>query len=273
MLEVGQRARAGQQVRLIDIPADAGAGYGIFENLHGFSSGDVLARHLKDGTSRYYGVPLRVFLERFTERLKIDRDDLIRRVEECRRDFIAKHVPAGASGQVLSVASRFALIAAGGEIATMLGVTGWPDGEAERGAGLCFNAWLSERGSAGDREVDAGIAQVRAFIEAHGNSRFESAWEPKQEDKEGNERETRIINRAGFKRRDEADAWEYLVLVETWRGDICKGHDPRMVAKAMVACGLLIPGNDGKPASAVRVPGYPTMKLYVIASTILGDGA
>jgi uncharacterized protein (DUF927 family) len=174
---------------------------------------------------------------------------------------------------VLSVASRFALIAAGGEIATMLGVTGWPDGEAERGAGLCFNAWLSERGSAGDREVDAGIAQVRAFIEAHGNSRFESAWEPKQEDKEGNERETRIINRAGFKRRDEADAWEYLVLVETWRGDICKGHDPRMVAKAMVACGLLIPGNDGKPASAVRVPGYPTMKLYVIASTILGDGA
>ena len=34
---------AGQQVRVIDIPADAGAGYGLFEHLHGFTSADAFA--------------------------------------------------------------------------------------------------------------------------------------------------------------------------------------------------------------------------------------
>jgi uncharacterized protein (DUF927 family) len=33
-----RRTRAGQEVRLCDIPADAGEGLGAFENVHGFSS-------------------------------------------------------------------------------------------------------------------------------------------------------------------------------------------------------------------------------------------
>ena len=36
MREAGKKARAGQEVRLADIPADAGAGYGLFETLHGY---------------------------------------------------------------------------------------------------------------------------------------------------------------------------------------------------------------------------------------------
>jgi uncharacterized protein (DUF927 family) len=34
----GRRLAAGQQVRIVDIPADAGAGMGMFEKLHGFES-------------------------------------------------------------------------------------------------------------------------------------------------------------------------------------------------------------------------------------------
>jgi putative DNA primase/helicase len=33
--EVGQRIQAGQEVRLVDVPADAGVGLGLFEDLHG----------------------------------------------------------------------------------------------------------------------------------------------------------------------------------------------------------------------------------------------
>ncbi len=42
----GRRLAAGQQVRIVDIPADAGAGMRLFENLHGFDSAEALARHL-----------------------------------------------------------------------------------------------------------------------------------------------------------------------------------------------------------------------------------
>ena len=41
-----RKLTAGQQVRVIDIPADAGAGLGLLEALHGFKVADAFARHL-----------------------------------------------------------------------------------------------------------------------------------------------------------------------------------------------------------------------------------
>ena len=39
----GRKVAAGQQVRVLDLPAEAGAGMGLFENLHGFPSADAFA--------------------------------------------------------------------------------------------------------------------------------------------------------------------------------------------------------------------------------------
>ncbi len=44
-----------------------------------------------------------------------------------------------AGGQARRVAARFALIAAGEELASLLGVTGWEAGEAISAAVVCFN--------------------------------------------------------------------------------------------------------------------------------------
>ncbi len=46
MAESGKRAKAGQDLRMADIPTDAGAGLGIFEALHGFDNGATFAQHL-----------------------------------------------------------------------------------------------------------------------------------------------------------------------------------------------------------------------------------
>jgi uncharacterized protein (DUF927 family) len=43
MAETGQRIYAGQEVRLVDVPADAGAGYGLFEDLHGAQGSKAFA--------------------------------------------------------------------------------------------------------------------------------------------------------------------------------------------------------------------------------------
>ncbi len=58
----GRRIAAGQEVRIVDIAADAGAGLGIFENLHGFPSADAFARHLKMASGEHYGEAWRAFM-------------------------------------------------------------------------------------------------------------------------------------------------------------------------------------------------------------------
>ena len=44
--DAGKKSKAGQTVRLVDIPADAGQGHGIFESLQNFSSSAELSKAL-----------------------------------------------------------------------------------------------------------------------------------------------------------------------------------------------------------------------------------
>jgi uncharacterized protein (DUF927 family) len=163
---------------------------------------------------------------------------------------------------VRSVCGRFALVAAAGSLATAFGITGWPDNEADRAAAGCFRAWLERRGSAGDHDIEAGIRQVIAYIEAHGSSRFEAAWQDGAE---------RVMNRVGFRRRVDDKPWVYMLLPEQWRSEVAKGFDAPALARAMLDRKLMIPGGDGKVAKPVKVPGHGTMRLYVLAPGIIGD--
>ena len=47
LAENGQRARAGQQVRLIDVPADAVVGLGVFDNVGAEDGAKMLAEALQ----------------------------------------------------------------------------------------------------------------------------------------------------------------------------------------------------------------------------------
>src|SRR5689334_18189728 len=148
MQEAGRRARAGQEVRVVEVPADAGAGLGLFETLHGSASGDALARHLRLAAERHKGHAARAFLAGITG----DPEGTATAVAEAREAWIKANVPPGADGQVARVARRFGLVAAAGELATALGVLPWPEGEAERAAARCFADWLAARGGVGPAE-------------------------------------------------------------------------------------------------------------------------
>ena len=135
----GRRAAAGQQVRIVDIAADAGAGLGLFEDLHGFASADAFARHLKMAAGEHYGLAWRAFMRLLTK----DFDAIAPTVSGYRDEFIAENCPKGADGQVSRVAARFGLVAAGGEMATAFGVLPWEPGEATKAAARCFADWLA----------------------------------------------------------------------------------------------------------------------------------
>jgi uncharacterized protein (DUF927 family) len=259
LAEIGKMATAGQEVRLVDIPADAGAGHGLFEDLHGYASPGEFAEALRAATERQYGAPIREFLHLLTERYDVDPGGLRELIRANRDDFMRQHLPADASSQVRSVCSRFALVAGAGNLATALGLTGWPDDEADDAAAACFAAWLERRGTAGDGEIEKGIAQVIAFVEAHGSSRFEAAWD----DADG----ARVNNRAGF-RKQEDKLWQFYILPEVWKREVTKGFDSAKLARAMIKRGLMIEGKD-RPAAQVYVPGYRNIRLYCLAPEII----
>jgi uncharacterized protein (DUF927 family) len=264
----GRRVAAGQQVRIVDIPADAGAGLGLFEELHGFPSADAFARHLKWASGEHYGHPSRAFL-----RVLVDTFDAIApAVKGYVAEFLAENCPADADGQVSRVAARFGLAAAGGEMAMQAGVLPWPPGEATRAARRCFLDWLAARGGVEPAEEQDAIAAVRGFIERHGPTRFEAMGELAPRDAAGSPIEQRIVNRAGFRRHGEKGGVEHLVLPEAWRTDVCAGRDPAAVAKVLAARGFLAVGGDGKPQVKVRLPGFAEpVRVYVLRPSLFGD--
>lgn len=266
--EGGRKVAAGQQVRIVDIPADAGAGHGLFEALHGFPSADAFARHLKMAAGEHYGHPTRGFLQTLVNNFDAIAPTVKGHVDE----FIAENCPKNADGQVSRVAARFGLVAAGGEMATAAGVLPWPEGEATRAAARCFRDWLTARGGIEPAEEAEAIAAVRHFIELHGNSRFEAMGELAPRDGIGAPIDQRITNRVGFRRRAEGGGIEYLVLPESWKSEVCAGLDASAVAKVLNARGLLVAGGDGKPQVKTRLPNFISpVRCYVIPAGILGD--
>lgn len=253
------KIKAGQAVRIVDIPADAGVGLGLFEELHGHENGHLFSRAIRDAARSCYGTPLRVFLETITIQL----DEITKTATVFMRDFVGESCPAHADGQVKRVCQRFALVAAAGEIATATGILPWPDGEATAAAKRCFQDWLAQRGGVGAGEIQAGIEQVRAFFAAHGSSRFE-LWDSKDDN-------AKIVNRAGFKKLDELGRWEFFVFPEVFKNEVAAGFNAKLLVADLRGRGWLTPGTDGKSAASMRLPGIGKTRVYHFTSQVMED--
>ncbi len=258
MARANMKTNAGQEIRMADIEADAGAGMGAFENTHGVDSPAAFARALKEAASTNYG---EVGLEWLRFVVK-DRAELFGLVNDGCRQFVETNVPAGSSGQVLRVARRFGLVAVAGELATYYGLTGWAKHEASEALGKCFASWLAAFGSA-DREEHSLIAQVRGFLEKHGTSRFEN--------KEGHDPLRSIINRAGFFDTESNGVRRYYVLPEAFKQELCANFEPKWAAGVLLARGYLQSGGDGRPTDKPRLPGLGATRCYVITPKLWED--
>jgi len=253
MSTAGDRARAGQEVRIIDLPADAGAGYGLFDTLHDQPGGEHLSRLLVDKAAHHHGTAARAFIHK----LATEPDTLTHWADGTRRHFASTVVPADADGQVKRVADRFAIVAAAGELATYWGITGWGKGEAAAAAKRCFSDWLEQRGGTGSQEDRQALEQVRAFFQVHGASRFATH--------DGDQ----VHNRAGFLQTTNGER-RYLVFPEVFRQELCKGLDPQRVGRLLAEAGHLLP--EGKHLTRkATIPDGSRARMYVIRTSILTE--
>lgn len=251
---------AGQQVRIVDIEADAGAGQGIFQNLHGKESAESLARLLKQAAETDYGHAGPAFVDH----LATDLEGLSAKARAMTDQFVIENRPStSCDGQVLRVARRFGLVAASGELAIEAGLLPWVQGEAKLAAATCFGDWLAARGTIGSLEDDAMVAEVRAFIEQHGATRFVQA---KEEEDELPQDRVFLRNRVGFLRLTKDKATEYCFFSATW-DKLWSGRSPKAVARVLNERGFLKTAAD-RMNKVVRF-GAKHYRCYVVKETIL----
>ena len=258
---------------IIDLRADAGAGLGLFEDLHGAADPASFAQSLKAAAGRTYGTAARAFLREVAANLPQVREG----VAAARKSFLASSLPPGADGQVRRVADRFALVAAAGELATVLGVTGWHDGTAKDAAVRCFRDWLAERGGIGAGEVADAKARLRREIEVNGHSR----WYPWHHDP----RTVMRTNMLGYVRRaedEQPDSAPTFFLHTSGVAELFKGLDVKAVLDGLAAEGVILRHEVTEKGEKVmrlnkpfKVPSEKTaVRLYQIDFAVLtGEGS
>ncbi|GJM17083.1 MAG: hypothetical protein DHS20C13_24100 [Thermodesulfobacteriota bacterium] len=248
MAEGGYRAKAGQSVRLLDIPAQRE--FGIYDNLHQFSTGAALSDKIKQVVAMHYGHAGRTFLEKLTRE-----DRNLTAMLEAIKENPRFRVDAS-QGQDKRAVGRFALLALAGEIATEYGITGWSAGEAIEAAVEGFDAWYKLRGDGND-EKRRILEQVSNFIDRHGDGRFCNI--------EGTAG-TQIRDRAGWW-KDTDDSREYLFTSEGLH-EALKGFDFKRALDVLQDAGALKSCKDKRRAGSYRVAGR-TIKLYAINADVL----
>ena len=249
--EEGGRVKAGQSVRLVDVPADAGAGLGLFEDLHGHTSPQVFADALKSAAATNYGHAARAFISKLQEQREEAQTGILAFMDS----WLAAYCPADADGQVQRVARRFLLCAAASELATKWGLLPWGNKEAVEAVRTCFDAWLLSRGGAGAAEDMSIWEQVMFFLEQHGASRFQPV----------DKHDAPCINRVGF-RQETDEGTVYFILPESFREEVCRGVDPRRAAKVLLEKGILLKG-EGRNLMrrpTAELPDYGRKRCYTL---------
>jgi putative DNA primase/helicase len=269
MAEAGKRPRAGQELRLIDLGADAGAGCGLFDAVPGeFETAADFARHLERAADLHHGAAGRDWLQW----LVANTAGLGQRLREAMDVQERALVPEAAVGQVQRVGRRFALVAAAGELATEAGITGWAAGTASAAARKCFNAWLGARPAGLGQAEDAAIlAQVRQWFTLHGEARFVD-WRRADDD-----HAPKTMHRAGW-RKATTDAlsgdllsWEWFVSPDVFAAEPAKGFRVRDVLRLLKARGHLHTERDAGFTCRASPPGADKVQVLRIRSSVLGD--
>lgn len=241
----GRKAKAGQLVRLLNIPLSKAIRF------HGHESGKHHADALKDAYQSHHGAAGRAWVQWLADH----QQDAVKAVREAEARWRGI-IPADYGEQVHRVGARFAIL----EAALMAGrvVTGWDEQTCRDAIQYSFNAWIREFGT-GNKEHQQIIEQTEAFLNAHGLSRFAPfPYDPGS---------LPIANLAGYRQKGghEADSVVFYTFPAAFEKEIAQGFNAKMFAEVLKNAGMLTPPNTGRgyQRKSPRIDGRQ-FNVYVI---------
>ncbi|MGY0161450.1 DUF927 domain-containing protein [Edwardsiella tarda] len=223
---VGRKTKAGQLVRLLNIPLSKAV------NFHDHQNGKQHADALKDAYQHHHGAAGRQWIKWLADH----QQQAINTVRECEARWRSL-IPADYGEQVHRVAARFAIL----EAALLLGnvVTGWDKQTCQDAIQHSFNAWVREFGT-GNKEHQQIIEQAEAFLNAYGLSRFAPIpYSPE---------DLPIKELAGYRKGGSLDGEKmvFYTLPATFEKEIAAGFNPKQFAEALKHAGMLNPPQTGR---------------------------
>ncbi|BBJ87665.1 TOPRIM and DUF927 domain-containing protein [Raoultella ornithinolytica] len=241
----GRKAKAGQLVRLLNIPMRRAVRY------HEHTNGKHHADALKDAYQHNHGVSGREWVKWLADHQQ-EAVSAVRAAEERWRSLI----PSDYGEQVHRVGARFAIL----EAALLLGkvITGWDEQTCRDAIQYSYNAWLREFGT-GNKEHQQIIEQTEAFLNAYGMSRFAPfPYDPSS---------LPISNMAGYRQKGghEADPMVFYTFPAAFEGEIARGFNARQFAEVLKKAGMLTPPTSGRgfQRKSPRIDGRQ-IRVYVL---------
>lgn len=172
-------ARGGMEARLPSIPADAGKGFGVLDNLHGYKTSKEFVVALELCIRQQQGTALDEYLTRLVELRRSEGwDKQIRnRVHEIASKLSQQHNDMA----IGRVAERFALVQAGLELAHSFGLLPFPIEECSWAVSQMFTAWVNFRGGAGSIEIKEACNKIKhLFVSSQYGDRIQDSRFPER---------------------------------------------------------------------------------------------
>ncbi|QZA81974.1 DUF927 domain-containing protein [Deefgea piscis] len=221
--EGGHAVRGGQEIRMLDIPADTGQ-FKAFDCIHGRKDGGEFAIELTEAARMHYGTLGREFVAW----LIANKGAVNLRIKSAETRMLAV-LPPQAAPTVRRATRKFAILAAALEMAADAGLTGWTCEESFKAVGVTWQRWLAVFGLA-SRDDERLIEQANGILAANQFARFVSL---PMTDKEPN-----TINMMGYKRIHAGEDIFY-VLPHAFKDEIIKGYELKKAIKVLHEAGML----------------------------------
>jgi len=272
----GKSINAGAEVRLCDIPVDAGVGMGAFEDIHGYESPGAFADALAVNAAKYYGTAFPEFIKQLLDH----QDDVRAKWPGFLDRFLKSVLQKNASGQARRIGTRFALFAFAGELATNWDITGWQPGEALSAVKTGFIVSIESFGGQGNKERRDIIQKIRMFLQKNGESRFANLTRSIARDSHAPSTPNKCGYRekvggeaepdSGYENSEEFNygSFDYLCYEGAFEREICEGIDHKQASRLLKELGHLKTDNDGRLKYKVSLPGEGRVRVYCIQSSI-----
>jgi uncharacterized protein (DUF927 family) len=248
----GRRARGGQLVRMVDVPATGDDG-GIIHDPHGLTPAEFVHR-LKRACATYYGTAGPAFIQALCK--ENDLDTLRCQVQSELDEAHKRLVPKSAAEEVSRIVRRFALVLVAGHLACAAGILPFTLTEIEEAVKLVLQRWLAVHSQG---PMERAVEQLRAFLLRH-EARFRDKTNPTQ----------LVRDLAGYR---DTVAGLFLLTPEAAQ-EALDGHSVRDVMHHLKSKGLLYCNEGDRLQSKHRISGIDgQVRLYAIRTALVGDEA